>query len=579
MPSTTPLKFYNVTQLPSTTVVGGLYFVNTPYNPTYLPNSGKKGLYLSTTTSKTGCIPVGLYYGYNDLTLPDTVSLSNRYAYAMTINQKHEGGYSGFNGGMSIYAGSAALYANDENEGVCSGRIGVSMTGGATSSSQPTTSASIWTDNMWGEDAASLTLGPYSIMMQYNYQWDYSHMITFNRNNLLISAENMADGYYNEFNIDVANNEQYDDIRLGNSTIGYALWSDIINAITCFRGDTTYVTMYDGTKKLISEVKEGDSVLGYDVNKKDYCEAIVIKNMKTGEQMGYNCYVMDDGTTIDIHGDDNFITNIKDKWYCDKDGDYLGIYSMNKNLMKFHDTGDDSHRIIKETGNLDNTTCVIHTFWTPCAEMTPRYSLYTSNGTMFVNGLLHAQSPRDTINIFRKRKFIIPDNIKDIFDEISLDMSARDEALPNDRISNPEKAENIAKLNEAKVKIAVYKKKLADTDYKAMKYAEGALAEEEWLPVKEDRASWRDTVNQMEAIVAEYQPIVEEENPEMFEHDWQYKNTKWKYRQSIFDAHLEDFREWQENIKEEKRLKILEDRQKNQEKKLEFSKKSTKKED
>lgn len=578
MPSTTPLKFYNVTQLPSTTVVGGLYFVNTPYHSTQIPNSGKKGLYLSTTTSKTGCIPVGLYYGVNALTLPDTVSVNSRYSYRTAISQIHNGGYSGFIGGMEVYAGSAALYTND-NDGMASGRIGVNMSGGTSSSSGPTTAINMWTDNDWGEEAASLSIGPYSIMMQFMYQWDYGHTITFNHNNLVISAENNADEYYNEFNIDVTNNDQYDDIRLGNSTIGYALWSDIINVITCFRGDTTYVTMYDGSKKLISEVKEGDSVLGYDVNKKDYCEAIVIKNMKTGEQMGYNCYVMEDGTTIDIHGDDNFITNVKDKSFCDEDGDYLSLHSMVKNLVEFHNKNDDTHKILKETGNTDGGVCLIHSFWTPCAEMTPRYSLYTSNGTMFVNGLLHAQSPRDTINIFRKRRFQIPDKIKNIFDEVSEDMSARDEALPDDKISNPDKAENLAKLNEAKVKIAVFKKKLADSDYKARKYIEGEISEEEWAEIKEQAKKWRHTVNRMEEIVAEYQPIVEEENPEMFGHDWKYKNSKWKYRQSIFDAHLEDFREWQENIKEEKRLKILEDRQKNQEKKLEFSKKSTKKED
>ena len=345
------------------------------------------------------------------------------------------------------------------------------------------------------------------------------------------------------------------------NSYGVVSFADIVSHISCFRGDTTYVTMYDGSKKLISDVKEGDSVLGYDVNKKDYCEAIVIKNVRTGEQMGYNCYVMEDGTTIDIHGDDNFITNVKDKSFCDEDGDFLSLHSMVKNLMEFHNKNDDTHKIIKDTGNTDGAVCLIHSFWTPCAELTPRYSLYTSNGTMFVNGLLSAQSPRDTIDFFRKRRFQVPDSIKSIFKDVSESMSSRDESLPDDKISNPSKAEHLAKLNEAKVKIAVFKKKLADTDYKFNKYSEGELTEEEWLPIKEQRKAWRHTVNRMEEIVAEYQPIVEEENPEMFDHDWKYKNNKWKYRQSIFDAHLEDFREWQENIKEERQKRIEESKE------------------
>ena len=45
------------------------------------------------------------------------------------------------------------------------------------------------------------------------------------------------------------------------------------------------------------------------------------------------------------------------------------------------------------------------------------------------------------------------------------------------------------------------KKLLADTDYKAIKYAEGVLSEEEYAVVKEQRIAWRKEINELEAII------------------------------------------------------------------------------
>lgn len=44
-------------------------------------------------------------------------------------------------------------------------------------------------------------------------------------------------------------------------------------------------------------------------------------------------------------------------------------------------------------------------------------------------------------------------------------------------------------------KIADLKVKLARTDYKAIKYAEGLITEEEYAPIKLQRQSWRDMIN------------------------------------------------------------------------------------
>ena len=59
------------------------------------------------------------------------------------------------------------------------------------------------------------------------------------------------------------------------------------------------------------------------------------------------------------------------------------------------------------------------------------------------------------------------------------------------------------KINELNGKIFNLKKKLADTDYQAIKFAEGELSAEEFAPIKEQRQSWRAEINELEKQLAE----------------------------------------------------------------------------
>ena len=49
-----------------------------------------------------------------------------------------------------------------------------------------------------------------------------------------------------------------------------------------------------------------------------------------------------------------------------------------------------------------------------------------------------------------------------------------------------------------KVRINELKKLLSQSDYQAIKYAEGLLTEEEYAPIKAQRQSWRDEINRLE---------------------------------------------------------------------------------
>ena len=52
----------------------------------------------------------------------------------------------------------------------------------------------------------------------------------------------------------------------------------------------------------------------------------------------------------------------------------------------------------------------------------------------------------------------------------------------------------------AEIEINELKKKLSESDYKAIKYAEGQMSEKEYEPIKAERQEWRDRINFLENI-------------------------------------------------------------------------------
>lgn len=67
--------------------------------------------------------------------------------------------------------------------------------------------------------------------------------------------------------------------------------------------------------------------------------------------------------------------------------------------------------------------------------------------------------------------------------------------LNDEILDNPNYIEN---RYEIETQINEYKKLLSDTDYKAIKYAEGFISEEDYKETKEQRQFWRDEINRLE---------------------------------------------------------------------------------
>lgn len=60
-----------------------------------------------------------------------------------------------------------------------------------------------------------------------------------------------------------------------------------------------------------------------------------------------------------------------------------------------------------------------------------------------------------------------------------------------------------AKQKVQYAQIAELKAQLAETDYKALKYSDGSLTEEEYAPIREQRQIWRDAINEIERTFSE----------------------------------------------------------------------------
>ena len=65
----------------------------------------------------------------------------------------------------------------------------------------------------------------------------------------------------------------------------------------------------------------------------------------------------------------------------------------------------------------------------------------------------------------------------------------------------PHKTREMIDRENAIQEISQLKKQLSDTDYKAIKYAEGQISESEYSAIRELRQGYRDRINELEALL------------------------------------------------------------------------------
>ena len=70
------------------------------------------------------------------------------------------------------------------------------------------------------------------------------------------------------------------------------------------------------------------------------------------------------------------------------------------------------------------------------------------------------------------------------------------------RLEYEQQLQRQAEIDEVQRKISEAKAKLSQTDYQAIKYAEGFISEADYAQIKAQRQAWRDEINTLETELA-----------------------------------------------------------------------------
>ena len=69
---------------------------------------------------------------------------------------------------------------------------------------------------------------------------------------------------------------------------------------------------------------------------------------------------------------------------------------------------------------------------------------------------------------------------------------------PQEQVEVPKLTKEEIRQYEIQNQISELKGKLIETDYQAIKYAEGQISETDYAPIKAQRQEWRNKINQLE---------------------------------------------------------------------------------
>lgn len=108
------------------------------------------------------------------------------------------------------------------------------------------------------------------------------------------------------------------------------------------------------------------------------------------------------------------------------------------------------------------------------------------------------------------REIALAAGYKEVSDEMYAKLLNREAHWVNEELVNRVKPQSeidaeaeAARWAEINAEISELKTQLSETDYKAIKYAEGWITEEEYAEVKAQRQAWRDRINELEHLLEE----------------------------------------------------------------------------
>lgn len=274
-------------------------------------------------------------------------------------------------------------------------------------------------------------------------------------------------------------NHTHSNYLTSNSLSGYATqaWvTEHFEGKTCFVPGTL-ITMADGSRKVVEEIKAGDLLMSYDLENKKFVPAVCLSNSPTRYSTDLCRFYFEDGTKVSILWEHDFFDATRDVW------------------VEAHDGFDVGHEVIKEDGSRLKFLGSLQGRL-PKAEYF--YDLTTSNNCYIAQGIVFAHNP------VNKRHWGVdnsdaPEILKQIMAN-SKDEHMRESDILEDDEYCLEYLKDKMEEKEISDHLERLKIELQTTDYVALKEREGYKRNDE---IMEARIWWRKVYNEREKELKE----------------------------------------------------------------------------
>lgn len=314
----------------------------------------------------------------------------------------------------------------------------------------------------------------------------------------------------------------------------YITIDEYVQSKVCL-AEGTLITMADGSKKNIEDVKAGELIQSYNFKTKEKVTAVCLA-CELGDIGNHSTYLMfEDRRKLKINWTHDVYSVTKDCW-CKTDCE-LDVGEM---LL------DEDGKEVMFVGPVDWVT-------SKGGKKVKFYSLISSNNTYYADGFLLAHSPL-AAGRWTYYKESIPEKLLSLLDQYKDETSVNTDLMENEGYIE-EHLNYMADIMRRKCKMQCCKNELAKTDYIALKAQEGYELDEHTMQL---RAQWREQYNQYEAELAELETKDNALKVKYSEIGEDVLLSPMELRKKYFhiscelgNAHLEDFKDFYRENKEE----------------------------
>lgn len=273
--------------------------------------------------------------------------------------------------------------------------------------------------------------------------------------------------------------------RTRSRVVWFCPYNHLIESFSCFiKGQK--VTLADGSLKNIEDIQVGDKI-PYVTNSGEKAETFVVLPPHKGPCNSYTNYIWDDGTVLKIYKEQGL-------WHVGAN-DY-------RNCLLF--------KVGDQTKTIDNKILTLTAIEeVESEEELEHYFLWTYNGNYNVEKILTCTDRAKGL-----RELYKPENkqYRDMIDPDLLWVWRKQLAERSHKL-HPEHNRKVTrykhdmdlKIDKANSEISNNKHYLSVTDYNVIKYAEGLLTDEVYLPIKTARQEARDRINELELSITNLQ--------------------------------------------------------------------------